>query len=162
MLPSGQCAQLVREWLGSTDEADSADPMVMAPDPFTSRPARCARAKYTVACACADPVHLHTGHRLGLGAKFLSHVQATALSPGEQSLKLQIKGGAKRAAAPRSVGMSQPAKRRAAVQQSAELEGSCSEEEESRTSVFRCMPSYLPHPRSLAVAPPLLAGPRSR
>ena len=75
-------------------------------------------------------------HRLGLGAKFLSHAQATALSPAERKLQAGIKGAAgKRSAAdmqkrggPKEVGRAKP---------SDDASGSSSDEEESRTSTFK-------------------------
>ena len=75
-------------------------------------------------------------HRLGLGAKFLSHAQATALCPAESKLQAGIKGSAsKRSAA--------DVQKRGGVKESDrakhvdDVSGSSSDEEESRTSTFR-------------------------
>ena len=90
----------------------------------------------------AAHARLLLGHRLGLGAKFLSHAQATALSAGERTLQEKIKGSAnKRAAATeKRGGGGLPSKRPKAAQPvDDDLPASSSEdEEESRTSTFRC------------------------
>jgi hypothetical protein len=131
MLPSGACSRQVREWLGMPDDEPE---LSTVSDPFVARPARWAGPTRHLLVCVHSLITLHR-HRLGLGAKFLSHAQATALSPAERKLQAGIKGPAgKRSAAemqkrgPRELDRAKP---------SDDASGSSSDEEESRTSTFK-------------------------
>ena len=134
MLPSGACSRQVREWLGMPDD-EPVDELSTASDPFIARPARWAGPTRHL-LACVHSLITPHRHRLGLGAKFLSHAQATALSPAERKLQAGIKGPAgKRSAAdmqkrggPKELDRAKP---------SDDASGSSSDEEESRTSTFK-------------------------
>ena len=102
--------------------------------------------------------------RLGLGAKFLSHAQAVALSPGEQKLQTQIKHAAakrgakeaqKRAGAPGAASSSSSTKpAKPAVDEDSE-----DSEDEGRTSKFSKKPQRpLPAARPAGVAKQAAAG----
>ena len=152
MFPSGACSKQVREWLGMPD--DEPESVATASDPFIARPARWAGLTHCL-LACVHSLKTLHRHRLGLGAKFLSHAQATqaaALSPAERKLQAGIKGsGSKRSAADMQKRGGTKEMDRAKPSDDADAGSSSSDEEESRTSTFKCvlsLPSAPAHERS--------------